>query len=293
MKLFIQQLINGLGIGAQYALWTVGYGLVYQVLGLLHFAHGDTLIFATFICFSLVSTGLPFWLAGAISVIVAGLLSVGIERSVYRPLIRRGEAFLAFVAALAAAFIVRNIVQFVWGNQPRVFPHGLLPERSFHFAGIQVSSMPLMNLVAALIIVGTFQLYLKYARTGQAIVAVSQDRETAAMMGIPVNRIIALVYGLSGGIGMIGLLLYVANFSSITVGLGFNITLKAFVAAILGGIGSVRGAIIGGLVLGVAEAMIGGYISTLLQDAIVYTILGLFLVFRPTGLIGRKETVKL
>jgi len=293
VKLFLQQLVNGLGVGAQYALWTVGYGLVYQVLGLMHFAHGDTLIFATFVCFTLVASGVPFLLAGLVAIAVAAVLSVAIERTVYRPLIRRGEAFLAFVAALAAAFVIRNAVQLIWGNRTRVFPHDLLPQRTFEVAGIRFSSMPLLNLACALLIVACFQQYLKRTRSGQAIVAVSQDREAAAMVGIGVNRTVALVYALSGAIGMVGLLLYVASFSSLTLGLGFSVTLKAFIAAIIGGIGSVRGAVIGGLALGVLEAMIGGYVSTLLQDAIVFSALALFLVYRPTGFIGRREAVKL
>jgi branched-chain amino acid transport system permease protein len=293
VKLFLQQLVNGLGIGAQYALWTVGYGLVYQVLGLMHFAHGDTLIFGAFVAFSLIAAGVPFWLAGLAAIAVGAVLAVCIEWAVYRPLVRRGEAFLAFVGALAAAFVVRNTIQVFWGNQTRVFPHDLLPRETFTMFDIRFSTLPLLNLACALVVVALFQAYLSRTRNGQAIIAVAQDRETAAMMGIPVGRIIALVYALSGAIGMIGILLYVANFSSLTLGLGFSITLKAFIAAIIGGIGSVRGAVIGGLLLGILEAMIGGYISTLMLDAILFTALGLFLVYRPTGIIGRKETVKL
>lgn len=293
MKLFIQQLVNGLGVGAQYALWTVGYGLVYQVLGLMHFAHGDTLIFAAFVAFTLVTSGVPFLLASVIAMAVGAVLAVAIERTVYRPLLKRGEMFLAFVGALAAAFILRNIIQLIWGNQTRVFPQDALPRSTWVLFDIRISSLSLINLACALVVVAAFQAYLRYTKSGQAIIAVAQDRDTAAMMGIPVNRIVALVYALSGAIGVIGVMLYVANFSSLTVGLGFSITLKAFIAAIIGGIGSVRGAVLGGLLLGVLEAMIGTYVSTLMLNAILFTALGLFLVFRPSGLVGRREEVKL
>lgn len=293
MTQFIQQLVNGLGIGAQYALWTVGYGLVYQVLGLMHFAHGDTLIFAAFVAFTLIASGVPFWVAALVAIAVGAALAVTIERLVYRPLVARGEFFLAFVGALAAAFLVRNVITRFWGVNTRVFPQDLLPRGTFEVVGIRFSTLPLMNLAVALVVVALFQLYLTGTKNGQAIGAVAQDRETAVLMGIPVSKIVALVYALSGGIGVIGILLFVANFSSLTIALGFSITLKAFIAAIIGGIGSVRGAVVGGLLLGVLEAMIGGYISTLMLDAILFSALGLFLVFRPTGLIGRREMVKL
>lgn len=293
MRLFIQQFVNGLGVGAQYALWTVGYGLVYQVLGLMHFAHGDTLVFAAFVAFSLVTAGVPFLLAGLIAMAVGAALAVAIERTVYRPLLKRGEVFLAFVGALAAAFILRNIIQMIWGNKTRVFAQDSLPRSTWVLFDIRVSSLSILNFACAMLVVVAFQAYLKHTKNGQAIIAVAQDRETAAMMGIPVNRIIALVYALSGAIGVIGVMLYVANYSTLTIGLGFSITLKAFIAAIIGGIGSVRGAVLGGLLLGVLEAMIGTYISTMMLDAILFTALGLFLVFRPSGLIGRREVVKL
>lgn len=293
MRLLIQQLVNGLGVGAQYALWTVGYGMVYQVLGLMHFAHGDTLVFAAFIAFALVTSGVPFLPATLIAMAVGAALAVVIERTVYRPLLKRGEQFLAFVGALAAAFILRNIMQVIWGNQTRVFPQDSLPRSTWQLFDIRVSSLSILNLACALLVVAAFQSYLKRTKSGQAIIAVSQDREAAAMMGIPVNRIIALVYALSGAIGVIGVMLYVANYSTLTIGLGFSITLKAFIAAIIGGIGSVRGAVLGGLLLGVLEAMIGTYVSTLMLDTILFTALGIFLVFRPWGLIGRREVIKL
>lgn len=293
MNLFIQQLINGLSIGSQYALWTVGYGLVYQVLGLMHFAHGDTLIFAAYVFTTLLIAGAPLWLAAIIAMIVAAIIAILIERGLYRPLMSRKQIFMAFIAAMAAGFILRNIVQLIWGVSPVTISEGLFPSETFFVGDFRITSTAILNVVIALAVVVAFQIFLKKSRHGMAITAVSQDRETAELMGINVNRIVAFVYGLSGVIGMLGLVLYVTNFRTITIDLGFAITLKAFIAAIIGGIGSIRGAFIGGLALGVLESMVGAYISTTLSDAIVIAILIVFLLFRPNGFIGIKRAIKL
>lgn len=293
MNQFLQQFVNGLSTGSQYALWCVGYGLVYQVLGLMHFAHGDTLMFAAFVALTLLALGVPIWIVLGASILLAALLAIGIERAVYRPLMSRGQIFMAFIAAMAAGFVLRNVVQLIWGVEPRVFPENMLPTSSFMIGDVRVGWIAVINFTTALVVVAAFQLFLNYAKTGQAITAVAQDRSTAALMGIPVNRIVAIVYGLSGAIGMLGLTMYLANFRTITIAVGFAITLKAFIAAIIGGIGSIRGAMLGGLTLGVLEALVAGYISTLLMDSIVIAILVAFLLTRPYGLVGTKETVKL
>ena len=293
MNQFLQQFVNGLSTGSQYALWCVGYGLVYQVLGLMHFAHGDTLMFAAFVALTLLALGVPIWIVLGASILLAALLAIGIERAVYRPLMSRGQIFMAFIAAMAAGFVLRNVVQLIWGVEPRVFPENMLPTSSFMIGDVRVGWIAVINFATALVVVAAFQLFLNYAKTGQAITAVAQDRSTAALMGIPVNRIVAIVYGLSGAIGMLGLTMYLANFRTITIAVGFAITLKAFIAAIIGGIGSIRGAMLGGLTLGVLEALVAGYISTLLMDSIVIAILVAFLLTRPYGLVGTKETVKL
>lgn len=293
MTYLVQQIINGVAIGAQYALWCVGYGLVYQVLGLMHFAHGDTLIFAAFFACTLVLAGVPFWLAVLVAMLLAAVLAIGIERAIYRPLMSRQQLFMAFIAAMAAGFVLRNLVQLFWGVQPRVFPEGLMPTGSVVIGDIRITYVAVINLTVALAIVVAFQLFLARSRHGQAIVALAQDRSTAELMGIRVNRIVGLVYGLSGAIGMVGVFMYVANFRTITIGLGFLITLKAFIAAIIGGIGSIRGAMLGGMVLGMLEAIISAYFSSTLLEAIVVVCLIAFLLLRPNGILGVRESVKL
>jgi branched-chain amino acid transport system permease protein len=290
---FIQQLINGLGAGGQYALWAVGYGLVYQVLGLMHFAHGDTLIAATFVIFALLTAGVPFALALVVGMAVGAVIAVVIEKFVYRPLVAKDQLLLAFVGALGVAYLLRNGVTLTWGVQTKVFPYGFVGDSLIQVGSVRIPVLALLNIGCALAVIIAFEVFLSRTRHGQAVVAVAQDRAAAALMGIKVGRVIALVYALSAIIGVLGSTLYVAQARSLDVSLGFDITLKAFIAAIIGGIGSIRGALIGGLTLGVAEAFIQGYISTLLLNALLFGVLIVFLVVLPNGFIGRREAVRL
>jgi branched-chain amino acid transport system permease protein len=290
---FVQQLVNGLGIGSLYALWAVGYGLVFQVLGLMHFAHGDTLLVALYLAFTLIVVlQVPIWLSLVIVILIAGTLAMVVERTVYRPLVRRGNLMAAFSAALGGAYILRNITTLTWGHDARIFP-SLLRETSWELAGAVFPATPVVALAVTLVIIAAFGLFLRRHRLGQAISVVAQDRSTAALMGIPVYRIVALVYALSGAVGIVGALLYVGQFGSLSPIIGISITLKAFVAALIGGLGRVEGALLGGLLIGVLETFTIAYVSSLYSDAVVFTLLAIVLVARPQGLMGRVETVKL
>ena len=292
MTLFLQQLINGVAIGAQYALWAVGFGLVYQILGVFNFSHGDAVVLPVYVAYSLLIAGVPFYAVVPLAVLLGALLAIVIERIACRPFLARGITFLAMIGPLAVAVIIRNFDTLAWGVDTKAFPIGL-PGTGILIGGVRVSVASLINLSISCGVVGVFELFLRKSTTGQGILAVAQDRDTSALMGIPVSGTVALVYGLSGAVGVIGSLMYVANVQVLTVGMGFTITVKAFVAAVLGGIGTVRGAIFGGLLLGVSEALIVGFVSTQLSDAILYTVMVLFLLFRPYGIVGRRDTVKL
>jgi branched-chain amino acid transport system permease protein len=292
MQLFAQQLVNGLAVGSQYALWAVGYGLVFQVLGLMHFAHGDTLLLCLYITFALVvSAMLPFYVAALVVLLLAAFLAMVVYQGVYRPLIARNDAASAFIAALGAAFILRNIAILLFGRQSRVFPP-LLPQLSVTVGGIFVILTPFVMLALALGVVAVFGVFLKRNRYGQAIGYLAQDREAAALVGVPVRLMVTLVYALSGVIGMVGALLFISTYGVLDSTTGFFITLKAFVAAMIGGIGRIEGAILGGLLLGVLEGLIVAYISTLYVDALVFAILGIILLVKPSGFLGRTNILR-
>jgi branched-chain amino acid transport system permease protein len=292
MDLFIQQLVNGVGVGSQYALWAVGYGLVCQVLGLMHFAHGDTLVFSGLVAFSLVAIGAPFMLAVVVAAAVGAVIAVTIEKVAYAPLMARKEPFLAFVAALAAAYVLRNISTQVWGVNTHVFPVGILPDPVSSVGGVSIRWFALISLALAIVTVAVFQYCLRATRGGRAILATAEDRDTAGLMGISTSRVVAGVYALSGAIGVLGLALYVGNTRTLTIGLGFAITLKAFVAVTIGGLRSIEGTVAAGLALGVSESLIGTYLSTQWSDVIVYAVLILVLIFRPDGIVGRKDVIR-
>ena len=288
MRTFFQQLINGLGIGSRIALWAIGYGLVYQVIGLFHFAHGDTIVFSAFVAYGLFTMGVPPVAAALIAIGVGALLAMAIERAVYRPLLSRGHVFFGLVGALAIAMVLRNIATLIWGFDTKVFDIALVPRFRTEFAGLRIPGTTLVNLGCALVVVILAELYLRKTRQGQAIEALAVDREAAVLMGVPIGRTIGLVYAVSSAVGVIGVLLFISETRTLTVGLGFAITVQAFIASLLGGIGSIRGALFGGLLLGLAHAMIGGYISSLWMDGILFALLAVLLVARPRGLLGRR-----
>lgn len=292
MELLFQQLVNGLAVGSQYALWAVGYGVVYQVLGLMHFAHGDTIVFAGLVAFTLVVAGLPFWFAVVVAAIVGAVIAILIEKFAYAPLMARRQTFLAFVAALGAAYILRNIGTAVWGVETQVFPVYILPDPVVEVGGVSVRLFPIVSLLIAIGVVVAFQLFLDRARGGHAIRAVAQDREVASLMGISTGRVVALIYALSAAIGVLGLALYVGNTRTLTVGLGFAITLKAFVAVVIGGMGSIRGTVAAGIAIGVLESMVATYISTRAVDLVVFIVLIVALIIRPQGFAGRTAALR-
>ena len=292
-EVLIQQLINGLEIGGLYALWAVAYGIVYQVLGLMHFAFGDTAIFAAYTGLGFILVlNLPLVVAIPLMLLVGAIISMIVERVAYAPLVARGERFSAFIAALGVAYIVRNITTLVWGAQTSTYPQ-FVPSGIINLGPFTVSLIGLFSLGVAVAVYISVATFLKYSRHGQAIVALEQDAETAGLMGIPAARMVTLVYAVSGVIAVLGTLIFVARFGLITPADGFTITLKAFVAVLIGGVGRIEGAVAGGLLLGVLESLLTQYADPLFTDAIVFTILCVILVVRPRGLMGRVQLVKL
>lgn len=288
----LQQLINGLGRGANYALWAVGYGMVFQVLGLMHFAHGDTILLGLYIAFSLLVTMmLPAPVAIVVVIVVGALLAALVQRAVYHPLVKIGNTAAAFIAALGAAYILRNVATLIWGRQSLSFPQ-IIPSEVVEIGPLRTNSMPIIALAVALVIVAAFSLFLKVSRHGQAIVAVGQDRSLSGLMGINVNRVVIVIYMISGAIGVAGGLMFISQFSNLNATVGFFITMKAFFAAIIGGLGRLEGALLGGLILGVLEALFIGYVSGVFADAFTFALLGILLLIKPTGIMGRKTLAK-
>jgi branched-chain amino acid transport system permease protein len=303
---FIQLTLNGLTLGSVYALIALGYSLVYGILKLLNFAHGDVFMVGSFIGYGALqllggSTNpkVPLWLLLVLVTLAAmvgcALLGVAIERFAYRPL-RDAPRIAPLISALGVSFFLAYSVQLMFGAQQRDYDAFALGGGTLFFSGFDIGNVrvPLLRII---IIVSAFVLMLVLwvlvtrTRIGKAMRATSHDREAAAMMGINIDRVIVFAFVLGSALaGAAGVMFALRAPTAATI--GFIAGLKGFTAAVIGGIGSIPGAMVGGLILGLAEAFTQGYISTRWSDLLVFVILILFMLFRPQGLFGKPEIRK-
>lgn len=306
MDTFIQLTVDGLTIGSVYALIALGYTLVYGVLKLLNFAHGDVFMVGTFIGFGTLQLlggttkpVVPVWLLITLMV-AAGMagcagLGVAIERFAYRPL-RDAPRIAPLISALGVSFFLANSMQLLFGAQPRNYDIFSLDNASLYTKGIDIGNvhvalLRVITIVAAVVLMVVLWYLVNRTRTGKAMRATSYDREAASMMGINIDRVIVFTFVLGSALAGAGGVLQSLRVPT-TVAIGFVTGLKGFTAAVIGGIGSIPGAMAGGLLLGFAESYAQGYISTKWSDLIVFSILIAFMIFRPQGLLGRADIRK-
>ena len=301
MEEFLQQLSNGLAVGGIYALIALGYTMVYGVLRLINFAHGDLFTLGAYLGFTLLlSAGLSGVLAGftlvlVLVVLVMGLIAVVgylLERVAYRPL-RQSNRLAAVVSALGASIFFQNAMMLVYGARSQVFPSGLLPQVSVALFGVAIPLVRLLLFGASLLLMCLLYWFIHKTRTGAAIRAVAIDQDAAKLMGIDVNYIISLVFLIGPALGGAAGVMVGLYYGQISYDMGVSYGLKAFIAAILGGIGNIPGAMIGGILLGVIEALGAAYISIAWKDAIAFMVLIAILIFRPTGLLGERVADKI
>ncbi len=295
---FFQQLINGLSLGGIYALIALGYTMVYGIVELINFAHGDVYTLGTF--FSLAILGLlgvsgqlhgpPLVLDVAITVIGAmvlcGLVGVLIERLAYRRL-RNAPRLAPLITAIGVSFILENVMQVWKGPSPIPFPQ-VVPNPAFFMAGVEVQAKQVIVVLFAVVMMVVLQIFIYNTRMGKAMRATAQDRDAAQLMGININTTIALTFligsALAGAAGFVSGVYYQSTWFFN----GFNAGLKAFTAAVLGGIGNLAGAMLGGFAIGIIEAFTAQYISDQWTNVVVFSVLVLVLIFRPSGLLGES-----
>ena len=301
MNEFLQQLINGLAVGGIYALVALGYTMVYGVLKLINFAHGDIFTIGAYLGMTLlVSGGLsgsmtPVLAVGLVVIIVFGLvalLGVALERVAYRPL-RKANRLAAVVSALGASIVFQNAVMLIYGARVYVYPENLIPTLTFNIYGLNVPLMRVIVIVSSLVLMLALYAFINRTRMGTAIRAVAIDQGAARLMGINVDRVISLVFFIGAGLGGVAGVMVGTYYGQIDFTMGWSYGLKAFTAAILGGIGNIPGAMIGGLLLGVIEALGASYLAMAWKDAIAFLVLILILIIRPTGLLGERVADKL
>jgi len=291
-NMFLQYLINGLSIGSIYALIAMGYNMVYGILELLNFAHGDVYAVGCFAAFGLLSMGVHPALSILVGIVVGFVINLFVEKFAYRP-VRYSGRVTPTITAVGIAYIMRNAILKIWG--PETFPFDIgVRGSNLQFGGIIIGTLQIYILLIAVFCMVSITLYLKKTKTGQGIIAISQSIPTAALMGVPVNRTISIVYGIGGALGVIGGILFCVYYDSIFIGIGFALgTIKAWMASIIGGVGSLKGAVMGAIMLGLMESMVSGYVSTLYKDAIVWLLLIAFVLIKPQGLFPAQVAEKI
>lgn len=303
MQEFAQQLVNGLALGGIYALIALGYTMVYGVLRLINFAHGDVYMFGAFMglyaaqWMRLVNDRYQVGGVAVLVILLAAMVScaalgVLIERAAYRPL-RNAPRLAALITAIGVSFLLENGGQLVFGTTPKLFPQFAGSQKPvLDVEGVVISGQDVFILVVTIVLLASLEFIVKRTRVGKAMRAVSEDKETASLMGINVDNIISLTFALGSAFaGAAGVLVAMRD-PNIDPLMGLLPGIWAFVAAVLGGIGSIPGAVLGGFVIGITKVMVIGYWRSTLADAIVFGLLILILVARPTGLLGRGMVEK-
>lgn len=302
MDIFLQQIINGLVLGSIYALVALGYTMVYGILGLINFAHGEVVMIGALTALTVVkllaNSGLPgpiVVLAG-LSVAAAVCMALGftIERVAYRPL-RTAPRLAPLITAIGVSIVLQQVMMLIWGRSYHTFPP-LLPATARHFLGAQITDTQIIIVALAGIVMTGLLALVNYTRLGRAMRATAENPSIAALMGVNINRIISVTFVIGSGLAALAGVMVSANYSIAHYHMGFILGLKAFTAAVLGGIGNLAGAMVGGVLLGLIESLGAGYIGDLTggflgshyQDVFAFFVLILVLVLRPSGLLGEK-----
>jgi branched-chain amino acid transport system permease protein len=286
---FWQQLVNWINLGAMYALLAIGYTMVYGIVKLINFAHGEIFMTGAFFTWWFTTAlSVPFPVASLMGIMLATLLGVGIERVAYRPL-REAPRFAVVISVLGMSIFLQNMARIVWGAESQVF------EIDFGIPPILIGSVvipfkKIFILVISLILMVALSVFVKKTYLGKAMRATAADREAAEMMGISSNAVIVLTFVVGSSLGAVAGILYAINYNSIDPYMGFNAGMKAFAAAVLGGIGNIYGAMLGGMLLGIFEGAGAAYVSSMYRDAVAFAILILALIFRPEGLLGEFKS---
>lgn len=288
---FIEQLINGLRTGSIYALIAIGYTMVYGIAKMINFAHGDIIMVGAYaLYFSISVLGLPVPVALLLTVIVCSVLGVLIEKIAYKPL-RKAQPLAVLITAIGMSFFLQSSSLLIFGSTPIPF-QSVIPNENIKVGPVTISSITLVTLVVTAVAMILLTLFINKTKLGSAMRAVSEDKGAAELMGINVNSTISMTFAIGSALAAVAGILYISQYQSMKPTLGALPGIKAFVAAVLGGIGSIPGAMLGGILLGLIESVSKAYISTELADAIVFGVLIVVLLFRPSGLLGKKKIVK-
>ena len=281
-------LINGISLGSIYAIIALGYTMVYGIAKMLNFAHGDVIMVGGYVSFfAMTQFGFPAPLALLLSIIVCTILGITIERLAYKPL-RSATSLAVLITAIGMSYFLQNAALLLWGANPKAFPDMFQNAEAIEFFNAKISPVTLVAIIANILIMVILTLFTTRTKVGKAMRAVSEDKGAATLMGINVNFTISLTFAIGSGLAAVAGVLLCSAYPTLMPTTGSLPGIKAFTAAVFGGIGSIPGAMIGGILLGVIEILARAYISSELADAIVFGVLIIVLIFRPTGLLGKQ-----
>lgn len=288
---FIEQLINGLNSGSIYALIALGYTMVYGIAKMLNFAHGDVIMVGAY-TLSLIMTNLkvPPVISVVLSMIVCSLLGITIEKIAYKPL-RKSSPLTVLITAIGVSYFLQSCALLIFGSSQKKV-ESVVAMQSLHLGSLELTGESIVTLGTTIIIMIVLTLFINKTKIGKAMLAVSEDKGAAELMGINVNKTISITFAIGSALAAVAGVLFVSSYGFVGPYTGSLPGIKAFVAAVLGGIGSIPGAMLGGIILGIIESMAKAYISTQLSDAIVFGVLIIVLLVKPTGLLGKKRTEK-
>ena len=290
---FINYLINGVSLGSVYAIIALGYTMVYGIAKMLNFAHGDIIMIGSYVVFVTVSSmGLPPMLGVLLAVAACTLLGVVIERVAYKPL-RSASPLAVLITAIGVSYLLQNVALLIFGADTKSFTSVVkIPALKLADGQLNITGETIATILSCIVIMVCLMAFINRTRAGQAMLAVSEDKGAATLMGINVNGTIALTFAIGSALAAIAGVLLCSAYPSLTPYTGSMPGIKAFVAAVFGGIGSIPGAFIGGVLLSVIEILSKAYISSQLSDAIVFSVLIIVLLVKPTGILGKKISEK-
>ena len=288
---FLNYLVSGLSLGSVYAIIALGYTMVYGIAKMLNFAHGDVIMVGAYVCFfAFTRYGLNPLISVILAMLVCTCLGIVIEKLAYKPL-RAAPSLAVLITAIGVSYLLQNLALLFWSSNPKVF-NSIIPNESVNIGGLTVSYITILTIVVCIVIMIVLTTFISKTKLGKAMRAVSEDKGAAQLMGIDVNTTISVTFAIGSGLAAVAGVLLCSAYPNLTPTTGSMPGIKAFTAAVFGGIGSIPGAFLGGLMLGVIENLAKAYISTQISDAIMFGVLIIVLLVKPAGLLGKRAQEK-
>ena len=291
----LQQVIIGLRIGSIYALVALGYTMVYGIIRLINFAHGEFIMVGGYTLFFTIPVfinvfGLPAWMSVLVAIVVCAAVGVLSELLAYRPVRKKGTRMTALITAIGVSLLLQNLAQAipVIGPNPRVIAQDIFQSGSINILGITTNLTAIYTIIIAAFVMIGLQLFIHKTKVGRAMRAVSENKAASTLVGINVNKTIVITFAIGASLAAIGALMYCAQYRAVTTTMGTMLGLKAFVSAVLGGIGLIPGAMLGGILIGLVEALVTAYISSSYANALVFVVLIIVLLVKPAGIMGKN-----